>query len=59
MRVGGQVLLGLVHDLQQNAPLPRQPHAAPFERAAQSARLGVRVEPLSGRDATMIVCGAA
>jgi len=27
-RIGGEVLFGLVHDVQQNAPLPREPHAA-------------------------------
>jgi len=46
-RVGGQVLLGLIHDVEQNASLAREPHAAPRKRGAQFSRLGIDVQPLS------------
>ena len=57
--IGGQVLLGLVHDFEQHAPLARQPHAAPLERRAQPARLGVRVQPLAGGNAADALPAAA
>src|SRR5580704_14835057 len=53
--IGGQVLLGLVHDVQQDAALAREPHALACKRGAQFSRLGIDVEPLTGGDTPMIV----
>ncbi len=36
--VGGQVLFGLVHDLEQYAPLPRESHAAAAQAPSATAR---------------------
>lgn len=45
--VGGEMPLGLIHDLEEHAPLAREPDALPLERGAEAAGLGVRINPLT------------
>src|SRR2546428_3591556 len=57
--VGGQVLFGLIHDVQQDAPLAREPHAAPRKSGTQFSRFRIDVQPLSRGDAAMIIFARA
>ena len=41
--IGGQVLFRLIHDVEQDAALPREPHALARKRSAQFPGLGVNV----------------
>ncbi len=47
-RVGAQMLLGLIHHFEQDPALARQPHALALQRAAQTARLGMRIDTFAG-----------
>jgi len=53
--VGGQVLFGLIHYVEQDAPLARQPHATSCKGGAQFSRFCVDVQPLSGGDSAMLI----
>jgi hypothetical protein len=53
-RVGGKVLLGLIHHLEQDAPLAREPYASPLERRTQTARLAVGVQTFTGRNPALM-----
>ena len=51
--IGAEVLLGAIHDLKQNAPLPGQTHTLALQCGTQATRFGFGVEPLSGRNAAV------
>ena len=49
-----QVAFGVVHDLEQDFPLPGETHAALFKCGLQTARALVRVDAFAGGDS---MCG--
>ena len=51
------MLLGLIHHLEQNPPLPGEPYAAPLEGQAQPARLAMCVQPFAGGNPAAICRG--
>jgi hypothetical protein len=53
--VSGQVLFGLIHDVQQDAPLASQPHPPARKGGAQFSRFRVHVQPLSGGDPAVLI----
>jgi hypothetical protein len=56
-RVGGKVLLGLIHHFEQDAALAREPYASPLERRTQPARFAVGVQSFTGGNPALMRMG--